>query len=136
VSALYFDSCALIKLVVAETESPALEGWLRRHGGDSAIVTCDLAQTEVRRTLHRLDTDPTELAVVADFLNDVATVRLGPEVFIKAGDIAPGSVLRSLDAIHIAAALQLGPACRYFVTYDKRLATAATTLGLPVASPA
>jgi uncharacterized protein len=44
--------------------------------------------------------------------------------------------LRTLDAIHLAAALSTRPSLSAFVTYDKRLATAAQEAGLPVLSPA
>jgi predicted nucleic acid-binding protein len=43
--------------------------------------------------------------------------------------------MRSLDAIHLAAAMSLGPDLGVVVTYDERLAAAADLLGLPIASP-
>jgi predicted nucleic acid-binding protein len=43
--------------------------------------------------------------------------------------------LRSLDAIHLASAEYLEQALTAFVTYDKRLAAAATERGLPVSAP-
>ncbi len=43
--------------------------------------------------------------------------------------------LRSLDAIHIASALELGSDLAAFVTYDARQADAARGLGLAVESP-
>ena len=45
------------------------------------------------------------------------------------------ALLRSLDAIHVAAVLELGDALEALVTYDARVAAAATALGVPVASP-
>jgi predicted nucleic acid-binding protein len=51
------------------------------------------------------------------------------------GDIGP-AWLRTLDAIHLASALQVLPALDAFVTYDDRLAAAARSLGLPVVRPA
>ena len=44
--------------------------------------------------------------------------------------------LRTLDAIHLAAATSLRASLSAFVTYDKRLAAAGGELGLPVRSPA
>ena len=44
--------------------------------------------------------------------------------------------LRSLDAIHLASAEQLGSDLRGFVTYDDRLAIAAAGRGLRVIRPA
>ncbi|MBK5250721.1 MAG: VapC toxin family PIN domain ribonuclease, partial [Actinomycetales bacterium] len=44
-------------------------------------------------------------------------------------------LLRSLDAVHLAAALSLGDDLEGIVTYDDRLAEAAQANGVPVASP-
>jgi uncharacterized protein len=43
--------------------------------------------------------------------------------------------LRTLDAIHVASALRLGPELDAFVTYDDRQATTARELGLTVEAP-
>jgi uncharacterized protein len=43
--------------------------------------------------------------------------------------------VRSLDAIHVATALQI-PGLTAFVAYDTRLADAAAVAGLPVEAPA
>jgi predicted nucleic acid-binding protein len=43
--------------------------------------------------------------------------------------------LRSLDAIHLASARQLGAAVKRIVTYDDRMADAADALGWNVAAP-
>jgi hypothetical protein len=44
--------------------------------------------------------------------------------------------MRSLDAVHIAAAMSLGPDLGVVITYDERMAAAARLFGLPLASPA
>ena len=44
--------------------------------------------------------------------------------------------LRTLDAIHLATAMENASGMRALITYDTRLAQAARELGLPVASPA
>lgn len=43
--------------------------------------------------------------------------------------------LRTLDAIHLAAALSLGDDLDVLVTYDRRMAEAAVELGIPVEAP-
>ena len=43
--------------------------------------------------------------------------------------------VRSLDALHIASAETLGPELTSLVTYDKRMAEAARSSGLPVVMP-
>jgi predicted nucleic acid-binding protein len=56
------------------------------------------------------------------------------EVFDRAGAMAPPE-LRSLDALHLAAAMSLGRDLAGIVAYDDRLALAASHAGLKVASP-
>jgi uncharacterized protein len=51
-----------------------------------------------------------------------------------AADLDP-SILRSLDAAHLATALSVGDELEGIVTYDERLATAARALGLGVLHP-
>ena len=66
-------------------------------------------------------------------LESVGLVPLGREILLAAGAIAePG--LRALDAIHVAAAISLGP-LDAFVTYDERQAAAARLAGLRVLAP-
>jgi predicted nucleic acid-binding protein len=64
-----------------------------------------------------------------------ALIRLTPELCDAAGKLEPRAGLRSLDAVHVSAAMQLDAALTAFVTYDKRLAAAAASCGLPVVSP-
>lgn len=47
----------------------------------------------------------------------------------------PPGVLRSLDAIHVATALELGEDLTAVVSYDQRMIDAATAAGLEVVSP-
>jgi uncharacterized protein len=127
---VYLDSSALVKLVVAERESAALRRYLR---GESHRASCALARVEVvravrphgaaavtraRRLLRRLD-----LLLLDDELLDAAAAL-------------DGGILRSLDAIHLAAAQALGDEITAVVTYDDRMRAAASVLGLPVAAPA
>lgn len=55
-----------------------------------------------------------------------------PSLFREAG-LLPGVGLRSLDAIHLAAAVRLGVAA--VLTYDSRMREAARGLGLEVVAP-
>jgi predicted nucleic acid-binding protein len=55
-------------------------------------------------------------------------------LFRQAGLLGP-STMRSLDAIHIAAAMSLGPDLGVVITHDERMAAAAGLFGLPVALP-
>jgi len=53
----------------------------------------------------------------------------------SAASVGPPS-LRSLDAIHLASAISLGPDLTAFLTYDRRLQAAAEAERLPVVAPA
>ena len=56
-------------------------------------------------------------------------------LFRSAGVLEP-AILRTLDAIHLATALAVGDDLGAIVTYDKRMAAAAGSLGLRTVSPA
>ena len=62
-------------------------------------------------------------------------MRLDDALLDAAGALDPG-VLRSLDAIHLAAALTVAAQLEAVVTYDPRMAAAARLLGLRVSAPA
>lgn len=65
----------------------------------------------------------------------VDLLRVNDRILDAAGLLEPAE-LRSLDAIHLASAEQLGSDLRGFVTYDARLAAAATGHGFRVIQPA
>lgn len=67
-------------------------------------------------------------------LRRVDLVRVGAAVLDGAGHQPPPQ-LRSLDAIHLATALALGPRLDAVVVYDTRLAEAARAAGLAVEAP-
>jgi predicted nucleic acid-binding protein len=67
-------------------------------------------------------------------LAEADLLKIDAEIFDRAGALEPPS-LRSLDALHLAAAMALGPDLAGIVAYDDRLIAAAVELGLPVASP-
>ncbi len=129
---LYLDSSALVKLVQRETESDALRRFLRRHHADQ-LVTSALARVEVVRAV--LIGGPAALAQARRQLSRLDQIVLGTEVLDRAATLAPNAQLRSLDAIHLAAAQVVGADLRAVVTYDRRMADAAQALGLVVERP-
>ena len=127
----YLDASAAAKLVVEEAETDALRQWTQ--GVEGQLITSDLTRTELIRATRRVV--PDQLGQAHDVLVSREIVGLSSKLFRQAGLIEPRS-LRSLDAIHLAAALELGDELDGIVTYDDRLADAATQLGIPVVAPA
>lgn len=130
---LYLDSSALVKLVQVEAESAALRKYLRRHKSDER-VTSALARVEVVRAV--LAGGAAAVARARRQLARVYLVPLDRALLDDAATLASGVVLRSLDAVHLAAARRLGPDLRSVVTYDQRMKDAADSVGLPAAAPA
>lgn len=124
----YIDSSALVKTVLLERESGDLELWLR--GRDLAV--CDLARVEVVRAVRLSDRRAVERA--REVLATLTLIELGDSVYEQAADLGPAR-LRSLDAIHLAAARSLGFDLAGVVTYDRRMAEGAESLGLRVLAP-
>ncbi len=128
---VYLDTSAIVKLVVAERETDALtealDQWPDR-------VSAALAGVEVYRALRRINASASQYARAAAVLDGLVLLKIDDAVLAKAGSLE-GRELRSLDAIHLAAALTLGDEPAAFITYDARLARAAGRLSLPVAHP-
>ena len=129
---LYLDSSALVKLVQREAESEALRRYLRSHRSDERVAS-DLARVEVVRSV--LAGGPAAVAHARRQLARVYLVALDRDVLDRAATLAPGLLLRSLDAIHLATAQLLGADLRAVLTYDVRMSTVAVSLSLPVVSP-
>jgi predicted nucleic acid-binding protein len=128
---IYLDSAALTKLVRAERETAGLSTWLAEQLGQPRVASA-LIEVEVPRAVNRHPgTDPARLAQV---LSAVLRIDVDGAVLGAAAELSPPEV-RSLDAIHLATALELAAEVTAFVSYDKRLLDAARTAGLPVASP-
>jgi predicted nucleic acid-binding protein len=128
---IYLDSSAVVKLARREAETDALRGWLGARARPLAVSA--LARTETARALAR--TEPAALPVLWSVLALLHQFPVSDAVLDRAAGL-PGPELRSLDAIHLATAEELGPVLDWFVAYDRRLADAARSRGIPVAAPA
>jgi predicted nucleic acid-binding protein len=121
---VYLDSSALVKLVLSEPESPALNRFLAvRHVRASSA----LARVEVIRAVRTQSMLP--LRKTHTLLDSLSLVALDDAILRSAATIEPLSI-RSLDAIHLASALSLGPGLEALVTYDRRMDEAARFLGI------
>lgn len=128
-SRCYLDTSAAAKLLVEEPESEALAAGLHRRR--PTLVACLLLETELRRMVVR-EPALTQRAVT-ELLRGVDLHELPPPLFAEAG-LLPGAGLRSLDALHLAAAIRLE--VEAVITYDARMTEAATSLGMDVLAPA
>jgi predicted nucleic acid-binding protein len=126
---VYLDSSALVKLVVREPESAALRRFLGRREGR---VSSALARVEVVRAVRAQG--PRAVSRANDVLARVNLIRIDDDLLNDAATLDPG-VLRSLDALHLASARALGPDLEGIVTYDERMASAASLLALRVFAP-
>jgi predicted nucleic acid-binding protein len=126
---LYLDTSALVKLVLTEPESSVLAGVVRTGPG---MISSALARIEVIRAVRRKG--PVEEKSARLLMASVDSVDITDQIINEAGRIGRLQ-LRSLDAIHLATALELRSALTGFVAYDRRLLDAAAALGLRPMSP-
>jgi predicted nucleic acid-binding protein len=126
---VYFDSSALVKLAVEEAESAALHAFVTAH---RRRVSCALSRVEVPRAARAHGAESVRVAYRV--LNGLALVPMTDALLDSAATLGDAA-LRSLDAIHVAAALTLGEELTDLVTYDRRMAEAATAHGLTVVAP-
>ena len=131
----YADASALVKLVRAEPESPALRAFIR--GAD--LASCDLVLTEMPRAIRRAVAADPRLDLEAlvgragEVIETLALVPLDRSLLLAAGALAEPS-LRALDAIHVAAAISLTP-IDGFLGYDERQGAVARLAGLRTFAP-
>lgn len=129
---IYLDTSAAAKLVHAEAESPALAVYLAERIS-TPLVSSALLYPELVRAVsrHRPDLATRAIALV----QRVMTVPLAGDIVTSAATIG-NPMIRTLDALHLATAATISSELEAFLTYDKRLADAATEIGLSVAAPA
>lgn len=131
----YTDASALVKLVREEPESAALRAFL----ADADLVSCELVLTEVPRAIRRAVLHEPRLPVdvliarAVEIIEALALLPLDRGLLVAAGTLAEPA-LRALDAIHVAAAIDVTP-LDAFVSYDERQAAAARLAGLRAVQP-
>ena len=128
---VYLDTSALVKLISHETETPALIERIRDLGGQMA--TSEISEIECLRAVGR--TDPGLQPAAARIFEDLVVLPLTPSMRLRASYLKPVE-LRSLDAIHLATAIEIQSSLACFLGYDHRLNEAARNFGLEVEAPA
>jgi predicted nucleic acid-binding protein len=131
VSVYYVDTSAALKLLAEESHSKAFAAFYdandRANWVSSALLRVELIRA-VRRALPAAENDARELLLAFDYL-DI------DEAVVDTAMNEPDPLLRTLDAIHLASARSFEDALTALVTYDDRLATAASGAGIAVVSP-
>lgn len=121
-----------------EAESDALNRELERW---EEWISCSIAQAEVLRASRLAASQPQRapddrLVERAErVLRRIGLIDADSSLLDAASRVDPVR-LRTLDAIHLAAALSLGDEVGAMFTYDRRLADAARQYGLEVRDPA
>jgi uncharacterized protein len=138
VAIVYFDSSALVKLVIDEDGSElAAALW----DGCDAAVSSRLAYPEVRAALaaaardHRIDARALHTAEDdwENFWAATQPIELTVTVERQAGLVATTYALGGADAVHLASALAIQPADAIVAAWDRRLRDGVRAAGLPVA---
>lgn len=126
---IHLDAGALIKLVVPEPESISLQRYLDQTS--EPISTSELATVEIHRALLRIEAADESHRLADQMLERILCIPVS--AVVMAASRVSGRRLRSLDAVHLASAQRVVASA--FVTYDKKLASAATEVGLHVVAP-
>jgi predicted nucleic acid-binding protein len=128
----YVDSSALLKRYVEEGDSSVADALLRAGG---ALLTARHTIAEVRRNLARLLSGRDLVTARATFASDllsVSIIELDEVTCESAASIAETTGVRTLDALHLAAAQRVSSPGVGFLTFDLRQAQAARAIGLLV----
>lgn len=134
---VYFDSSALVKLLVEEHGTDlAAQLW----DGSDAAVASRLAYPEVRAALaaatrnHDLEEADLNASEAAweEYWAAMRPVELTQAVERHAGHLARQYALRGADAVHLASAMAIGDADLIIAVWDRRLHAGAAAAGLRV----
>lgn len=125
----YADTSALVKLLIAEAETSAVAEYLA--SAPDRTTSSELTIAELTRTVARAGADAAAAGLLLRQLDLLAVDGAG---LWRAGRLpSPGTFLRTADAIHLVAAMELGESD--FLTYDRRQAQAAAERGFTVVAP-
>ena len=132
----YVDASVLLRIIFGEpTKLPEWEAI-------ETPVASPLVEVECLRTVDRFRLEggltDNEIAPrreeVYRFMSSMVIVELDRAVFTRASQPL-STILRTLDAIHLATIRQLGVSITRVLTYDERLGMAVGAVGLTVVAP-
>lgn len=137
----YFETSAILKLVVAEHGTDAAE---ELWDASDLVVTSRLSYPESRAALaaarraRRLTAGQLREAKRAldSHFREIDVIEVTQLVAAKAGDLAEHHGLRGYDAVHLASALAFDTESVVLATWDRDLARAARAVGFALAGPA
>lgn len=129
VSGYYLDTSVAGRILLGH--SPAAVEWFGRAIDDEELVVSSrLLRTELTRLLRREGLPLDRRGEIAD---RIATIPVDHATLTAAEAIVPH--VKTLDAIHLAAALQSGLEDLVIVSHDKSLSQVAQQLGFEVFDP-
>jgi predicted nucleic acid-binding protein len=133
---LYLDTSALVKLLVREAESEAIEVELLRW---SKLATSLVTNVELPRAVSRAREERPNSVVdgslaLRGILASATSIPLDERIVAEARDVRPSTV-GALDAIHVASALSLGDDLAAVATYDVRMQEALALVSVEVLAP-
>lgn len=133
---LYVDTSALLKLLVREAESEAIENELLQWSklATSVVTEVELPRAIARAREERSDAVIDGSVVLQGVLASAAIVPLSAGTIAKARDVSPVHV-GALDAIHVASALSLGLDLAAVATYDHRMQDALVRIKIGIIAP-
>ena len=131
VDPIYLDTSALVKLLIEEPETAALSDYIGSSGFQ--MTTSVVTEVELARAVSRVE--ESHQKEVASLLNGQVLVPLTDSIRLRAAHLQPFGI-PSLDAIHLATAVEIQPSLHAVISYDRRMSEAAGSFGLEVLAPA
>lgn len=133
---LYVDTSALLKLLVREAESTAIEHELLKWSNlaTSVVTEVELPRAVARAREDRPDSVIDGSLILQGVISSAAIIELNEDIVAAARNVAPVHV-GALDAIHIASALSLDQELAGVATYDNRMSDSLTQMGVEVIAP-
>jgi hypothetical protein len=132
---LAVDASALVKRYLHE---PGRDLVVESMAADDVWCASALCRTEVLLVLHRIASGPRQASALARAFRDdwdaFHVVPVDDRCLARAADVGAEYGLRTVDAVHLAAADRL-PRPVHYLTFDRHQIPGALALGLQVISP-